>query len=175
MKLDVEARIPFSRELVFRTYRDQLVELVPYLPNIRGIERRSRDDDGPRSKIVNLWRGGGEIPAVARAVISEKMLSWTDHAAWDGSDWSCHWRMEAHSFTEAVHAEGDNRFFEDGGGCLLRITGDLTIDARKLPLPRFLAGTVGPAVEKFLAGMIKPNLTEVSKGVERYLAAHEQA
>jgi hypothetical protein len=171
MKLDVEARIPYPRDLVFRTYRDKLLELVPYLPNIRGIEQRSREDDGPRTKLVNVWKGGGDIPKVARAVLSEKMLMWTDHAAWDESAWLCHWRMEAHSFTEAVHAEGDNRFLEADTSCILRIVGELTIDGRKLPVPRFLAGTVGPAVEKFLAGMIRPNLTEVSRGVERYLAA----
>lgn len=174
MKLLAESTLAFSRELVFRTYRDRLVELVPYLPNIRRIERTSRSDEGAVSRIVNVWHGGGDIPSVARAVLSEKMLSWTDYATWDESKWTCHWKMEAHSFKEAIHAEGMNRFVEKGAGCTLVIDGELAVDGRKLPIPRFLAGTVAPAVEKFLVGMIRPNLTEVAKGVARFLEAEKK-
>ena len=171
MKLHAESVLPFSREVVFRTYRDRLVELVPHLPNIRGIEVTSRRDEPPLVHLVNVWHGGGDIPQVARAFLSEKMLSWTDRATWDEAAWTCAWRMEAHSFREAVHAAGTNEFRAHGDGCRLVIDGDLDIDGRKLPIPRFLAGTVGPAVEKFLAAMIRPNLTEVARGVERFLAA----
>jgi hypothetical protein len=171
MKLHAESVLPFPREVVYRTYRDRLVELVPFLPNIRGIEVRSRADEGSVSRLVNVWHGGGDIPSVARAFLSERMLSWTDHATWDEAAWTCAWRMESHSFREAVHAAGKNAFLVDGDGCRLVIDGDLTIDGKKLPVPRFLAGTVAPAVEKFLVGMIRPNLTEVARGVERFLAA----
>jgi len=37
MKLDVSVEIPFPREQVYATYRDKLPDLVPYLPNVRGI------------------------------------------------------------------------------------------------------------------------------------------
>ncbi len=171
MRLTAESTLAFPRELVFRTYRDRLVDLVPYLPNIRGIERTSRSDEGAVSRVVNVWRGGGDIPKVARAFISEKMLSWTDYATWDESTWTCAWRMEAHSLKDALRAEGTNRFLEKGAGSTLVIEGELAIDGRKLPIPRFLAGAAGPAVEKFLVGMIRPNLTEVAKGVARFLEA----
>jgi hypothetical protein len=169
MKLHAESILRFPRELVFRTYRDRLVELVPHLPNIRGIEVLSRKDEPPLTHIVNLWRGGGDIPALARAFLSEKMLSWTDHARWDERAFLCEWRMEAHSFKEALHAAGCNWFREAEGGCALVIEGELTIDGKQLPIPRFLAGSVAPAVEKFLVGMIRPNLTETAKGVARFL------
>jgi len=175
VKLAVESTLAFSRELVFKTYRDRLVELVPFLPNIRSIERTSRQDEPPVSRIVNVWRGGGDIPSVARAFLSERMLSWTDYAVWDETRWTCQWRMEAHSFKEAVKAEGINRFQEKGTGCTLVIDGELGIDGRKLPIPRFLAGTAAPAIEKFLMSMIRPNLTEVAKGVARFLEAEEKA
>jgi hypothetical protein len=171
MKLNVESTLKFPRDVVYRTYRDRLVELVPFLPNIRGISVQSRKDEPPITHIVNVWKGGGDIPAAARAVLSEKMLSWTDHARWDESQWTCEWRMEAHSFVDAVHAQGVNRFIEVEGGCRLVIEGELSIDGRKLPIPRLLAGTVGPAVEKFLGGMIRPNLTEVARGVVKFLEA----
>ncbi len=169
MKLHVESFLPFPRELVYRTYRDRLVELVPFLPNIRRIEVTSRRDEAPVAHVVNVWHGGGDVPKMARAVLSENMLSWTDHATWDESRWTCAWRMEAHSFKEAVHAAGVNEFRDDKGGTTLAIDGDLTIDGKKLPIPRLLASTVGPAVEKFLGAMIQPNLTEVARGVARFL------
>jgi hypothetical protein len=174
MKLVVESTLPFPRELVFSTYRDRLIDLQKFLPNIRGIEEISRSDEGAVSRIVNVWRGGGDIPKIARVFLSEKMLSWTDHATWDATAFTCAWRMEAHSFKEAVHAQGLNSFRVTDGGCTLAIDGDLTIDGRKLPIPRFLAGSAGPAVEKFLAGMIRPNLTEVAKGVARFLEAEKK-
>lgn len=171
MRLHAESRLPYPRPLVFRTYRDRLVDLVPYLPNIRGIEITSRKDEPPVTHLVNIWRGGGDIPAVARAVLSEKMLSWHDYATWDESRWQCAWRIGAHTFTEAVQASGTNRFVEDGDATVLIVEGDLNVDGKKLPIPRLLAGTIGPAVEKFLIGTIRPNLTEVARGVERFLAA----
>src|SRR5438132_7837269 len=110
MKLQVESIVKHPREVVFRTYRDRLVELVPHLPNVRAIEVRSREGEPPVTRVVNVWHGGGDIPAAVRSVLSEKMLSWTDHATWDESAWTCRWRMEAHSFREAVRAEGLNHF-----------------------------------------------------------------
>lgn len=171
MKLNVESQLPFPRDVVFKTYRDRLVELVPFLPNIRGIDQKSRSDEGKVSRLVNVWRGGGDIPSVARAFLSESMLSWTDNATWDEGAWACSWRMEAHSFKDAVHAAGVNEFRETKEGTALVISGDLSIDGKKLPIPRFLAGAVGPAVEKFLVATIKPNLTETARGVVKFLEA----
>ena len=173
MKLDADAFLPFSRERVFRTYRDKLVELVPFLPAVRAIEVKERDDQPPLTRVVNVWHGGGDIPAAARAFLSQKMLSFTDRATWDESLWTCDWRMEAHSFREAVHAAGRNEFLEAEGGCRFLIHGELRIDGNKLPVPRFLAASAGAAVAKFLAGVIRPNLLETVRGVERFLAAED--
>ena len=171
VKLEADAFLPFPRERVFSTYRDKLVELVPYLPAVRGIEVRERVDEPPITRLVNVWHGGGDIPAAARAFLSQKMLSFTDRARWDQAQWTCDWQMEAHSFREAVHAAGQNRFVEADGGCRLEIRGELRIDGTKLPVPRFLASTTGSAVARFLAGVIRPNLLETAKGVERFLSA----
>jgi len=170
MHLSAEATIPFPRARVFEAYRDRLPEMIPYLPNIRGIEVKSRRDEGTVTELVNLWHGMGEIPAAARAFLDEKLLSWTDHARWNSADWSCHWRMETHVFTEAIHAEGDNRYLESGGITRLIIEGELSIDPKKLKgVPRLFAGTVASAAEKIVIGRVKPNLLEVAAGVSRFL------
>ncbi len=182
MEISADATLPFPRPVVFAAYRDDLTKLLQYLPNVRNIEVKSRKEDGPPSgaegarvlkvELVNIWHGGGEIPAAARAVISESMLSWTDYASWDESKWTCDWRTETHSFTEAVDCKGTNRFVEVDGGTRIEIRGDLKIDGKKIKgVPGFLAGKVASTVESFLAGKIRPNLVEVTDGLRKYLAA----
>ncbi len=172
MDLVADAKIPFPKAAVFAAYRDDMVKLVPYLPNVRAIDVKSRKDAPPITELVNIWHGGGEIPAAARAFLSEAMLSWTDHARWDESAWTCDWRIETHSFVEAVTCRGHNEFVEDGDGTTLRIRGTISIDATKVKgVPGFLAGKVSKALEEFLGNKIRPNLVEVSDGLTKYLKA----
>ncbi len=171
MDLSADASIPFPRSAVFAAYREHLVDLTTYLPNVRKIEQRSRKDTPPVTEIVNEWYGGGEIPAAARAFISEHMLSWTDYARWDEAAWTCAWRIETHAFSEAVKCEGTNTFVERGGETLFEIRGSLRIDASKIRgVPRLLVSTVNRAVEELLGSRIRPNLLDVSAGLTRYLA-----
>ena len=170
MIISAEARIPFPRDLVYATYRDKLVDLIPYLPNVRQIEIKSRRSEGGLTKFVNEWHGGGEIPVMARAVISETMLSWTDFATWHDSEFITNWRIETHAFTEAVNCAGKHRFLNDGNGTLIESRGELSIDARQIKgIPPFFADKVGQTVEDFLSQKIAPNLLQVSEGVRQYL------
>jgi hypothetical protein len=166
MELRADARLPFPRLTVFRAYRDRILDTVQYLPNVKRIEVKSTETVGPVTQIVNIWHGGGEIPRAAQAVISEAMLSWTDRAKWDETEFTCEWKLETHALTEAVHCAGKNMFVEDGGGTLIQIRGELTIDASKIRgVPGFLAGKVGKTVEDFLGKRIQPNLVEVSQAL----------
>jgi hypothetical protein len=170
MEIRADVDLPFAPERVFAAYRDRLPELVPHLPNIRRIEVRGRRDVDGRVELVNEWFGGGEIPAVARSILSESMIRWTDHAKWNESALTCDWRTEVHAFPGAVACAGQNRFVATAGGCRLEIRGDLTVDAAKVPgVPRLLSRSVGAAVEKVLVGAIAPNLVEVGKGVGELL------
>jgi hypothetical protein len=171
MELRADAHIPFPRDVVFAAYRDDITKVLAYLPNVRSIEVKSRKDDGPVAELVNVWHGGGEIPAAARAVLSEAMLSWTDYASWDSAKLRCDWRIETHAMTEAVTCKGFNAFLEESPGkTLLEIRGTLEIDAKKIRgVPGFLAGKVGRTVEEFLGGKIQPNLVETAKGLTKYL------
>jgi hypothetical protein len=171
MEIRADARIPFSRETVFAAYRDEMTDLLPYLPNVRGIEIKSRKNSGSVVEFVNEWRGGGDIPAALRAVLSQSVLSWTDFATWRGDAMVCDWRTETHAFTEAVQCKGQNTFLDDGvDRTLLEIRGTLEIDAKKIRgVPSFLAGKIGRAVEEFLVAKIQSNLVETAKGLAKYL------
>jgi hypothetical protein len=173
MRLDVSAEIPFSRAETFAVYRDKLPELVKYLPNVRGITVSSRTDDGPVAKLVNRWKGGGEIPGLVRKFLSEDLLEWDDHAVWKQDSFTCDWRTIVPAFKDAIDAAGTNQFIELAPDrTRLIIAGELKCDAAKIKgVPRLLSGTIGPAVEAFLVATVKPNLVSVAKGVEQYLRA----
>ncbi len=171
MRLDVSIDLPFARKDIFLVYRDKLPDLVPYLPNVRGITVTSRTDEGPVTKLVNRWKGGGEIPSAVRKFLSDDLLEWDDHATWDESKFNTHWRTIVPAFKDAVDAEGWNYYEElSPTSTRYKIVGELKVDAGKVKgVPRLLSGTVSPLIEKFLVGSIKPNLVSVAKGVEQFL------
>ena len=171
MDLRADSRLAFPPELVFVVYRDDILKLLPYLGNVRAIDVRSRKEEGSIVEMVNDWTGGGDVPAAVRAVLSEAMLSWTDHASWNRDGLWCDWRIETRAFTEAVRCAGRNAFESDGaGGTILRIRGTLDIDPKKLRgVPGFLAGKIARAVESFLVEKIQTNLVDTVKGLTAYL------
>jgi hypothetical protein len=173
MELSAAAHIPFARDVVFAAYRDDIVKMLPYLPNVRSIEVKSRKDAGAIIEFVNEWRGGGDIPAAIRAVLSEAVLSWTDYARWNSEEFSCDWRTETHTFKDATRCGGRNRFVDEGAGkTLLEVRGSLDIDASKIRgVPSFLASKVGRGVEEFLVTKIRSNLLDTARGLTEYLEA----
>ena len=172
MELRADAKIPFPRPVVFAAYRDKLTDMLQYLPNVRKIEIKKREEDGKTVKLLNFWQGGGDIPAAARAFVSEAMLSWLDYATWNEEDFTCDWKIEPGAMTEAITCKGKNRFIESGGETMLEIRGELSIDPKKLKgVPGFLSGKVASAVEDLLVSKIKPNLVGTAEGVTKYLKA----
>ena len=170
MLISADTHIPFPRPLVYSTYRDKLIELIPFMPNIRQITIQSHEEGDRSMTFVNEWHGGGDIPTAARAFLNESMLSWTERAVWQEDAYTTDWRIETHAFTAAVNCGGKNQFLEDGSGTLIRSRGELTIDAAKLKdVPSFLAGMVSGLVEDFLSKKIGPNLVQMGDGVRHYL------
>lgn len=174
MIISTRFHVPFPRDLVFQTYRDRLEELIPYMPNIRGVVIKSREEAGDRIQQVNEWQGGGEIPSAARAILDDSMLSWTENAHWDALDFVTHWEIQTHAYREAVHCQGKNRFFATDHGTLVESSGELRIDPRQIHnVPGFVAKMVGGVVEDFLSKKIEPNLHQMGQSVQRYLEVNQ--
>lgn len=170
MKIAVTAQIPFPRNQVFKTYRDRLVELVPYMPSIWGVEVISQVQEGDRLTLVNEWHGGGDIPAAARAILNETMLSWTEYALWNSTNFTTDWHIQTHAYREAVHCAGLTRFIEDADHTVVESRGELRIDPHKIEgVPSFISGMVSGIVEDFLSKKIVPNLLQMGDGVRLYL------
>ncbi|MDZ8183776.1 MAG: hypothetical protein RMX96_02795 [Nostoc sp. ChiSLP02] len=170
MLICADTKIYFPRSLVYASYRDKLLELVPYIPNVRYIEVRSRTEVSSNVYTINDWHGGSEIPAAARVLLSEDMLSWTEYNTWNQDLFTVEWRIETHAFTEAVKCYGKNRFLSDGNSTVIESRGELTIDPKQIKgVPFFLANTIAHVVEDFLGKTIQPNLLAMSAGVRQYL------
>ena len=173
MRIEADAVIPFPREVVFRTYRDEMPKFAPYLPNVRSIAVESRSEEGPLIRIVNVWRGGGELPAGIRDLFPESFLAWRDHARWDGDRWECDWEIRPDFLGDAVACEGKNRFIElDADRTRLEMTGQIEIDLTRLKgVPDLLAGPLGGKAEQFIVRQITVTPPPPPDALTRYLQA----
>ena len=172
MRIEADSVVPFPRPRVFAAYRDDMRDFVKLLPNLRGIEMKEREEKEPGvTRILNVWHGGGDIPAAVRGVMGDKALSWDDYALWREPDWYVEWNIKPHVLTEAVKCGGKTSFVELGGGrTRMEIRGDISIDLKKVRgVPSFLAGSIGRAVEQFLVRAITPNLTGVADALTKHL------
>ena len=171
MRIEADSVLPFSRERVYRAYRDELPDFTAYLPNVRSIEVKSRDEADGLVKLHNVWHGGGDIPAPVVKLIGSDSLSWDDFATWSQELWTVDWKIRTQVFTEAVTCGGNNKFIElSGDRTRLEIQGDISIDVKKIRgVPSFLAGSIGKTVENFLVKQITANLTTVSDALTRHL------
>ena len=170
MEINVDAPLPFPRARVFAMYRDHLVELAEHLPNIRGIKVVRRDERPGEVHLVNEWIGGGDIPSVARSVLRESMLKWTDFATWKEESYTCAWRTEVHAFPGVVVSSGKNSFIESMGATRIEFRGTLVCDASKVPgVPKLVARTLNGTLEKLFVGKVAENLVAVAKAVGKLL------
>jgi len=170
MLISAQTSIPFSRSLVYSTYRDKLLELTPYMPNVRSITIKSSRQEGELVYYVNEWQGGGEIPVAARAILNEDLLSWTEYNTWNESDFTQDWHIKTHAFTEAVRCAGKNRFIEEGDKTRVETRGELVIDPKQIKgFPSFMIGGIAHVIEEFLGQKIAPNLLQMGEGVRHYL------
>ncbi|MCS6797098.1 MAG: hypothetical protein NZ898_00980 [Myxococcota bacterium] len=176
MRFEADAVLRFDRETAFAAWRDELPALCAYLPNVQRIEVVEREQEGPIVRLVNVWTGGGEIPAAVRSILRPEMLQWTDHATWDAERYECDWTIRSHAFPEAVRARGLNRFISLAPDrTRLEIRGEIEIDLPATRLvPGVLAATLGRTVEQFLARQIAANVTSVSTALARHLEHRER-
>lgn len=175
MRIAAESLIHHPRDVVFSAYRDRLSEVAAYMDNVRAIEVVSREDGADGTvRLHNVWRANAEIPNFAQSIVKPDMLAWDDHATWDPVALRCDWNLHTRAFTEAVRCSGTNTFFEvDEHTTRVVLAGELLIDATQVRvIPRFLAGSVGPQVEKFAVALITPNLEQVNAALQRFLDAH---
>ena len=171
MKFEVVDKVPFPLEEVYGTMRDKLIDLVPYLPDIKKIDclERSETPDGV-IKITNKWFAENRIPKAVQSLIKPEQLGWTDYAEWKASNHSVKYRLVMIFLSEYVDVRGENFFTGNERETQVRLTGELKLDLAKHPLiPRLLASVITGQVENLVLELIKPNLVKVNRGIEKHL------
>lgn len=156
-------------DVVYNLVRDELDQLVPYLPNISKIEVESSEAAGDDLKKVNRWYAEVDAPGLIKKVIKPEMFSWIDRAHWNNDEKTVEYSLESTFGKDLFDARGKNYFKEVDGGTELRITCEVQIYADKVPgVPRLLAKKATPVIEGLLKKMLQPNLTALAEGLKGY-------
>lgn len=160
-------------ERVYRAYRDELPQIAEFMPNVKGVEVASREERPGGVKLHNVWTGKAEIPGLAQGIIKPDMLKWDDFADWDDATTTCQWRLRIRVFTENFRCTGSTRLAADGPArTRITLSGNLEVSVKDIPgVPRFLAGSIAPQVERFIIALVTPNLEETNRALERYVDA----
>lgn len=173
MEINASSIIRHPRERVYRAYRDELPQIAHYLANVQAVNVLKRQEKSNGVSLHNEWVGKGEIPKVAQGIIKPEMLRWDDFAEWKNDLWRVDWTIKLRVFTDNVKCTGSNQFIEEGPNqTRVHLTGNLELNLKDIPgVPRLLAGTITPQVEKFVVNLIKPNLEQVNEAIGKYLNA----
>ena len=170
IEISVDVQVPFSRSLVYATYRDQLIELGAALPNVRSLQLKSRQATDQQVRLELEWCGGGDIPATARKLLDQNLFNWTEYDVWNNQAFTVDWRIETHAYQEAVFLAGQNCFLDHGDRTLVENRGSLKIDLSAIHgVPSFLLDRMVYWVEALLAKKIEPNLVQMGQYVQQYL------
>lgn len=163
--------------LVLETMIERMHKIVPFLPSVSGIDLISREDlSDDQIRIVRKWQGTTDsAPNALRPFLTDELMAWTDTALWTPSEFKVDWTLST-SMSGLYDCSGTNYFGPDPNDAenatQIRVTGDLQVYPDRLPgVPRFLGKRLAPQVEKFVVGLITPNLTDVAIGLQGYLDA----
>lgn len=162
------------RAAVWSAIRDRLPELVPYLDDVRAIERETSSvEPNGTAHLVNRWIADVAIPEALRKFFSAEKLAWLDRAEWSLDEYVCRWSVEPVFLKHQIACSGVTRYEAAIGGRGTRVTfeGQLRFDAERSSVPHVLRGSVCVAVETFLGTLIPKNFQKLGRAVQAHLQA----
>ncbi len=169
----IKTEVPVK--VVYETLRDNLDDLVDYIPNISKIEVLERKKNKEGISILNKWYAKYQIPALVEKLIKIHEIAWLDRAQWASDSYTCEWSIEPLVFQQYADVHGKNTYTTDGKYSTVKITGDITIDVSKHPLvPSLLKNRVNNEISRITLALIKPNFTKLIKGLEEYLKTEKR-
>ena len=141
---------------------------------VQSVVVQSRIEEGPLVRLVNLWAGAAsDVPAVIRPLVKPELLTWVDRATWDSSKWRTDWDIQLNALADAVTARGFNTFLEEDGETIIQMQGEFVIHPDRVPgVPAFVARAAAPALERFVVGLLEPNLRRTNQSVRKYIEEH---
>ncbi len=155
-------------ELLFRAYRDHLVEIAPMIRSVSRVELRSRSDNADGTvQLVHQWHGSNDaVPVFLRSFVRDEMLQWLDRTDWDATRREARWTIEIPGLGNAVKAWGSWRFTAHARGGQVDAIGDFEVNPAALP-PAFASAK--PMIERFVVGLLVPMVEDAGSAVVRWL------
>ena len=168
-KVEKKISLAAPRSEVWKTYRDELMNIGKTMPAVESIETLSREKNGKIVRLENKWIISGNIPKAIRNVIPKNLLTYKDIAVWDESKMICFFEEEPFDGSGIYYCKGQNVFEESEKGTILTIKLELTIYPEKIPgIPSFLIRPIISNIEKFVSREVAKNLEATAKLVVAY-------
>jgi hypothetical protein len=182
MRFSRTAGVSHPSSVVLDTMIHDMEAIVPFLPNITRISTEQVERVGGRIRIVRRWLGSiGAAPPVLRPFLSPDWLGWIDTAVWTPAEYKVDWQHTPtlSQLARLYDCTGTNRFAPDPDEPLhrtrIQINGTLVVHPEALlGVPRFLAPRLAPQIERFVINLVTPNLTDLAKGLQRYLDRQQE-
>lgn len=173
MEFSFAEALTHSARDVYLIMRDRMTEVVPLVPNVESIEVLEREErpDG-RLHVLNRWQGSpSATPRAIRPFVKPEYTAWLDDALWDDKRSLVEWKFLTEHLGGLYRCEGINYFEDNGkGGCTVRLTGTFELYPEKVAgMPKMLARKIAPVFEKWLLGLVAPNLSEAPRSVQAFL------
>ena len=170
MHLKTKETINRPLDEVYKLVRNDLVKLVPYLPNVEKIEVKDKKNGKKSLKVTNYWYARAEIPTLIKKFIKPEFLSWKDKAVWKDDEYLVQYELESFFANDLFEAKGVNSFVAIGEGKTEFILDcEINIYPEKVPgVPRFLAKKASPMINALVEKILGPNLTAMGKGINQY-------
>ena len=171
MQIHSTSIVHHPMDRVYGAYRDELAQMVPFIPDVREIIARSRQEFPGGVKILNLWVADRDPPKALADIVKREWLQWEDYATWNDAGNYVDWRMVLPALPDRVRCFGRNSFFKDGlDRTRVVISGELQIDASGFGgVPPSMAPRIGRVIEAFIVDLVTPNLTRMNQSLEKYL------
>ena len=170
MKIHSESLIAHPLDEVYKAYRDELPRIARFIPDIKEILVKSREETPEGVKLHNLWVADRELPKMIKGLVKPEMMQWDDYADWNDGETFVAWRLVIPAFKDQVRCEGRNSFYADGEHTRVVLTGELHIKLENVPgVPKFMAKKMAPKIEEFIVKLITPNLKLVNECLGDYL------
>lgn len=171
MELESKTLVKAPLQKVYDLVKDQLPDIVPYLPNVDKIEVMEKSIEDSRTHLVNKWYAKADVPGIVKSFIKPDFFCWKDVANWDDDKHNVVYELESYLANDLFDAKGINSFKAVGENeTEFTVTCKVTIYPEKLPgVPRLLAKKVAPAIETLIEKLLAPNLSSLGDGLNKYL------
>ena len=149
----------------------QDLSLMPAdLPHVRHIRELTRESGpGGPARIDFAWGiEHGVVPAVARPFLRDLLDEVRSDTHWHHQARRVEFLFYSEALRELFNCQGEFVLDACGGGTRMRFVGDLDVNPEQLPgVPKLLARTIMPAVERVVRDSISPPLQALPTALQK--------